>query len=194
MHKPSVHWQRIVDVLPEPNQECLVWTGHYMYVSGAHFHDQEMVAREEADIGKEWGEFMRASKGCFEEFGQKHYFDDKEVQWSPVPLAPGEQNPPQPDPMDQFDSKDIYLKKDDVIVGLHAIGHRMPYEYDLHHADGSVTREKTDFMQLEVWGNEYDENHQMLGRGSFRVHDEIELAAKEFEADGFVRYKGPKKK
>jgi hypothetical protein len=96
--------------------------------------------------------------------------------------------------MDQFDTKDIYLKKGDVIIGLHAIGHAEPYEYDLHHADGTITREKSDFMQLEVWGNVYDEDHQILGRGSFRVFNKIEEEAKDFEADGFVRYEGPKRK
>lgn len=93
----------------------------------------------------------------------------------------------------EFDSKDIYLTKNGEIIGLHAIGHAGPYEYDLVKLDGTTERKKDDFMQVEVWGNEYDKNHNMLGRGSFRVHQNIEEEAKGFEADGWVRCEAPKK-
>ena len=88
--------------------------------------------------------------------------------------------------------KDIYLKKDGEIVGLHAIGEK-DAEWTLVALDGTETRVKG-FQQHEQWGNEYDENHKMLGRGSFRIFGDIEEAAKEMEADGWVTYEGPKPK
>lgn len=97
----------------------------------------------------------------------------------------------QPEPA--MDSKDIYLTKNGEIIGLHAIGYAGPYEYDLVKLDGTTERKKDDFMQIEVWGNEYDKNHNMLGRGSFRVFQNLEAEAKDFEADGWVRCEAPKK-
>lgn len=123
---------------------------------------------------------LKESKGRFKDFGLNAYFNDPKVQWSPIPLAPGEKNPPLPDPFEGMVGKDIYLKKDDTIIGLHAIG-------DVDPNDGT-------FYQMEIWGNEYDNEHNMLGRGSFRVFQPLEDAAKEFEADGFVRFEGPKRK
>lgn len=94
--------------------------------------------------------------------------------------------------MENLDAKNIYLKKGEEIIGLHAIGHAEPYEFDLHELDGTVTRVKTDFMELEKWGNEYDANFKMIGRGSFRIFDlTLEHTAKAFEEDGWVRIKGP---
>ena len=78
---------------------------------------------------------------------------------------------PDPEPI----SKNIYLKKDNQAIGLHAWG----YEFN------------GNFYSEEVWGNEYDNQGQMIGRGSFRVFNEIEAEAKEFEADGWVRYEAP---
>lgn len=90
---------------------------------------------------------------------------------------------------DEFDSKDIYLKKDDQIIGLHAIGYEGPYNYTLSDIDGTVKEIETDFQEIEKWGNEYDENYKMIGKGSFRVFDlTIEDTAKEMEADGWVRF------
>ncbi len=90
---------------------------------------------------------------------------------------------------DNMQSKDIYLRKGREVVGLHAIGYAGPYEFDLQELDGSIQKIKTDFMELEKWGNEYDANFKMIGRGSFRVFDlTIEHAAKEFESDGWVRF------
>lgn len=102
---------------------------------------------------------------------------------------------------DDMDSKNIYLRttigpgKIPAIVGLHAVGHAGPYEYDLIELDGTKTRKKSNFMALETWGNEYDDDHNMLGRGSFRLHtSDIEEYAKEMEAEGWQRYEGPKRK
>lgn len=104
---------------------------------------------------------------------------------------------------EDHDSKDIYLRmpiSDKLpntynIVGLHAIGHAGPYEYTLHRQDDTIELIKTNFMVLEAWGNEYDDEHNMLGRGSFRLHtNDIEQYAKDMEAEGWERYEGPKRK
>lgn len=75
-----------------------------------------------------------------------------------------------------FEEKNIYLKKDNDIIGLHEIG--------FTDSDGN-------WLSYETWGNEYDDRYNMLGRGSFRIFNDIETVAKEFEADGFVRFEGP---
>jgi len=96
--------------------------------------------------------------------------------------------------MDDLDSRDIWLRKGDQIVGLHAIGYAEPYEFDVHHLEGSTERIKTDFMELEKWGNEYNQQFQMIGRGSFRIFDlTLEHTAKAFEEEGWVRFEGPPK-
>lgn len=87
-----------------------------------------------------------------------------------------------------FDSKDIYLRKGTEVVGLHSIGHAIPYEYVLIELDGTKINKKTDFMPLETWGNQYDANYNIVGRGSFRVHQFIEDEAAEFEANGWTRF------
>lgn len=174
MFKKSVVWNKITEVLPEAGREYLVWTGRGMLVSDADFYDEEFLCRIPQSMVEEY----KKSKGYFQEFGHKYYFDDEGVYWSELPLAPGEQNPPQPNPMESMVARDVYLKKDSQIVGIHAIGEEF---------DGQ-------FMQMEIWGNEYDENHQMLGRGSFRVFGELEREAQDWEADGWVRYEGPKRK
>lgn len=89
----------------------------------------------------------------------------------------------------EFDSWNIYLKKDDEIVGLHAFGISGPYEFTLTHLDGREEIIKTNFQTFEQWGNEYDKNFNMIGRGSFRVFSlDIEEAAKDMEKDGWVRF------
>lgn len=91
-----------------------------------------------------------------------------------------------------YDSKDIYLTKDGQIIGLHAIGHNEPYEFKLVHLDGTEELIKTDFMEIEKWGNQYNSNGQMIGRGSFRIFAlTLEHAAKEFEEDGWTRVDCP---
>lgn len=95
----------------------------------------------------------------------------------------------------QFDSKDRYLTKDGIIIGIHAIGHAGPYEYELFGLDGSSTFIKSDFEVYEIWGNEYNEDHKMLGRGSFRVHTrDFDQVIKELEEDGWVKREAPKRK
>lgn len=90
---------------------------------------------------------------------------------------------------DDFDSKDIFLKKGNEIVGLHAIGYAEDNEMEVYELDGSITLYKTDFVELEKWGNCYDKNLNMVGLGSFRVHNlTIEHAATEFEKEGWTRF------
>lgn len=89
-----------------------------------------------------------------------------------------------------YDSKNIYLKKNNQIIGLHSIGYDNS-EWEVHNLDGSIVQMKG-FQPIESWGNEYDENYQMLGRGSFRIFADIEEAVKDMETDGWVRFEGPK--
>ncbi len=102
---------------------------------------------------------------------------------------------------DDLDSKNIYLRttigpgKTPAIVGLHAIGYAGPYEYTLQHQDGKEELIRTKFMVMEAWGNEYDDEHNMLGRGSFRLHtNDIVKYAKDMVAEGWEIYEGPKRK
>lgn len=180
--KQSVIWNRVTEKLPEQGRDYLVWTGSRMIVSDAHFYDIEKSRQlvSEGIVDKKWLQDIINSKGKFEEFGSKYYFDDPDIYWSELPLAPGEKNPPLPDPFEGMVGKDVYLKKDGHIIGLHAIG--------------DINPETGEFMQMEIWGNEYDDEHNMLGRGSFRVFDNLENEAKNWEADGWVRFEGPKKK
>jgi len=93
---------------------------------------------------------------------------------------------------EQMICKTIYLRKGDSIVGLHATGYEGPEEFELHHLDGAVEVVKTDFIELEKWGNEYDKDFNIKGRGSFRVFDvTLEHAAKQFEAEGYIRFIRP---
>lgn len=89
---------------------------------------------------------------------------------------------------DDYDSKDIYLRKGSEIIGLHSIGIAGPYTYTLTEMDGSEVILHRDFNPMESWGNEYDEEFNMLGRGSFRIFGFIEDCAAELEADGWVKF------
>ena len=103
---------------------------------------------------------------------------------------------PTPPPFEpEVESKDIYLKSPQgEIVGLHAIGHIDPdYEMRVQELDGSVIVIKPGFVEYEKWGNEYDNEYNMLGRGSFRVFDlTLDHAAKCWEDDGWVRFERAK--
>lgn len=103
---------------------------------------------------------------------------------------------------EEYDSKDIYLVKrnrdsheESYFIGLHAVGHAGPYVYDKIDLDDSVTRCVSNFMSLDTWGNEYDSDLKIVGRGSFRLHtSDIEEYATELESDGWVRVDKPKEK
>lgn len=88
--------------------------------------------------------------------------------------------------MNDYDSKDIYLRKpgQTTYVGLHSIGEDNA-EWEVTDFNGVVYK-KTGFHAFESWGNEYL-NGKMQG-GSFRVFGDIENAAKEFEADEYERF------
>jgi hypothetical protein len=89
-------------------------------------------------------------------------------------------------------TKDIYLKKGEEIIGLHAVGEK-DSTWTQVGVDGTRVEMKG-FLQHEQWGNNYDENHNMIGRGSFRIFADIEEVAKELEEDGWVSYEGPTRK
>jgi hypothetical protein len=149
IYKQKVIWNKATEKPPEIGRRYLAWDGKSIFVC-----DGDLIL-----VGID-------------------YSVAKDLYWSELPLAPGEENPPPPDPYEGMVARNIYLKLNDEIVGLHAIG----YEHE------GV------FDQVDVWGNVYDEDHNMLGRGSFRVHNDIEVEAKSWEADGWSRYDGPRKK
>jgi hypothetical protein len=89
--------------------------------------------------------------------------------------------------LDGLDEKSIYLRRDAEIIGLHSVGYSGHYEYMLIELDETEVLKTSDFMPLQSWGNEYDENYNMVGRGSFRLNtDFIEDVAKDLESDGWV--------
>lgn len=90
--------------------------------------------------------------------------------------------------MDDLHEKSIYLRKDNEIIGLHAIGYSGPYTYTFVHLDGTEETKTDDFQQIECWGNEYDKEFNILGKGSFRVFHKINEAASLFESDGWIRF------
>jgi len=98
---------------------------------------------------------------------------------------------------EEWDSKDIYLTTTladgtKQIVGLHAIGHAQEYTYTEIGLNNERTEVTTGFSAIETWGNEYDENHNMLGRGSFRLHShDLDKTVKEWESEGWVRCEKP---
>lgn len=186
--KEHVLWNKVTDLLPEDGKNYLVWNGNLMVVGNAQFYSEDTYSLYASDIK----EALTKIKGRFIGEMDKFYFNDPNVFWAELPLAPGETNPAIPEP--EYDSKDIYMKKDHAIIGLHAVGIAGPYEYDLVGIDGSTTRIKSDFDAIEAWVNEYDEEHNMLGRGSFRLSNDIESEAQYFEKEGWIRCEAPKKK
>lgn len=95
-------------------------------------------------------------------------------------------------PAHGMQERSIYLKKDSEIIGLHEIGY--DNETWTEEAFDGTRSEKKGFSAMERWGNEYDDSHKMLGRGSFRVHEDIEKVAEELELDGWICYEGPTQK
>lgn len=82
--------------------------------------------------------------------------------------------------MDQqpdFDSKDIYLKKGDDVVGLHTFGDNT----------------ECGFMQMEAWANAYDLKFKFLG-SIYRIFGPIEDEAAEMKKDGWVEVEAPAQK
>lgn len=75
----------------------------------------------------------------------------------------------------QFESKDIYLKKGDDVLGLHTYGDQTE-----HHG----------FQQMEAWCNAYDADFKFLG-SIYRIFGPIEEEAAELKKDGWVEIKKP---
>ena len=100
-----------------------------------------------------------------------------------------------------LDFKDVYLKarigKSNffTIMGVHAVGFAEQHTYKSIGLDGEESAHPTNFKALEVWGNEYDEEHSVVGRGRFLVYTkDIDSYVRELESEGWVRTKKPQKK
>lgn len=70
---------------------------------------------------------------------------------------------------DFFESKDIFLKKDDEIIGLHATGYM---------------DENSQFQSMEAWLNVYDLNRKFLYSAA-RIFGDLEIEAEALEKDGW---------
>lgn len=87
----AIKWNKVAKLLPPKGKDLLVWTGHHMYVSGAFFYTESYFDTiKEHHIPETFIENLRDAKGHFEEFGQKHYFDDEKVYWAELPQPPEE--------------------------------------------------------------------------------------------------------
>jgi hypothetical protein len=82
-------WNKVTEVLPPLGRDLLVWTGRYMLVSDAFIYDTEYIMGLKDMMGMEYCAMLTKSKGYFQEFGEKHYFDDPDVYWMELPMAPG---------------------------------------------------------------------------------------------------------
>lgn len=80
---------------------------------------------------------------------------------------------------DFYESKSIYLKKDQDILGLHATGY---------------TDEHGQFQNMEAWANHYHYNEQFKYLGSvYRIFGPIEEEAAGLKADGWIEIEEPNK-
>lgn len=77
-------WNKVTDVLPPEGRDLLVWTGTYMFVSDAFYFTDEHRENAPEDVTA----YMAKSKGHFQEFGHKSYFDDRKVYWAELPKPP----------------------------------------------------------------------------------------------------------
>ncbi len=77
-----------------------------------------------------------------------------------------------------------YLIKDLELIGIFAIGDKES-EWTVIGLDGSETKRKG-FNAQESWGNEYSWDLKMLGRGSFRILNDIEEALQTLIQDGWA--------
>lgn len=93
---------------------------------------------------------------------------------------------PTPEEQPPYDEMSVYLKKDNEIVGIHAIGEK-DTSWQVHELDGTITQRKG-FQAMDIWGNQYNSDLKMIGKGSFRVHNDIETEVNSWKADGWVAF------
>ena len=84
---------------------------------------------------------------------------------------------------EMYESRDIYLRNGEEIIGLHEIGEDN-VKWTSVDVDGTEN-ERFGFLAHERWGNNYDQNLKMIG-GSFRVLEDIEAVANGLVEDGWV--------
>lgn len=91
-----MEWKKVTENYPPEGVDLLVWTGHYMIVSEAHYYDEQerkmysdMVLDPRVFKGsqKERLHYMNCA-GRFSEFGTNHYFDNPKVYWAELPKPP----------------------------------------------------------------------------------------------------------
>lgn len=159
-------------------QSTADWTGEYeAYLDIRELEPLRLIPQEPTWQEREEAEQLKAS---FLEYRKKRAALDPTITLG-----------------DEWDSKDVYLTMtlpdgEKQIIGLHAIGHAQEYTYTEIGRDNSRTEVTTGFAAIETWGNSYDENHNMLGRGSFRLHShDLDKMVKECESEGWVRCERP---
>lgn len=87
----------------------------------------------------------------------------------------------------ELDERSSYLRgPNGEIWGLFEIGEKDSHWQQIN-LDGSV-EDKTGFRAYERWGNEYDAQMKMIGRGSFRIHTDIDEVAEDLIKEGWVKF------
>ena len=84
-----MRWIKVTDQLPEDGKSYLVWNGHYMFVSEATIFIHDRLGDLASFMGQQWvDDLVFKSKGQFEEFGSKLYFDNPKVYYTELPNPP----------------------------------------------------------------------------------------------------------
>lgn len=95
-YKLETEWHRVTEHSPPEDRDLLVWTGHYMIVSSAHYYDDRQ-RKEYADLATGSHVLGLTEKdklhlincrGRFVEFCTNHYFDNPKVFWAELPKSP----------------------------------------------------------------------------------------------------------
>lgn len=84
----------------------------------------------------------------------------------------------------EIDFARIYLFKDNCLIGLFGIGDANS-SWILVGLDGSK-QTISGFNAMEKWGNEYDWDGNMLGRGSFRLNYDFETEINQYKNEGWI--------
>ena len=84
-----------------------------------------------------------------------------------------------------LDTFNIYLTKDGIKIGIHAIGYCEKHSFTYVDLDKNEIERTSFFHTREVWGNKYNDQNRMIG-GSFRLSTTIlEDVIEEYIKDGW---------